>query len=107
MKNASCDKGDGRPIVPEEAGADFDADEAQRLLDAVSARRDRHRPPPRVELPLPAVTAEELEQVLFRGRAGRGPHPCGRHLRPPIQCEAVRRIHQRVCDEQRRRVLLQ
>ena len=101
VKNASYDKETGA-IVPEEAGADFDVDEAQRLLDAAA-------PGETVTVPaqgLPAVTAEELKRCCS-GRAGRGPHPCGRHLRPPVQCEAVRRIHQRVCDEQRRRVLLQ
>ena len=88
VKNASYDKETGA-IVPEEAGADFDVDEAQRLLDA-AAPGEMVTVPAQVELP--AVTAEELEQVLAR---------------PPVQCEAVRRIHQRVCDEQRRRVLLQ
>ena len=62
VKNASYDKETGA-IVPEEAGADFDVDEAQRLLDA-AAPGETVTVPAQVELP--AVTAEELEQVLFR-----------------------------------------
>ena len=59
VKNASYDKETGA-IVPEEAGADFDVDEAQRLLDA-AAPGETVTVPAQVELP--AVTAEELEQV--------------------------------------------
>ena len=117
VKNASYDKETGA-IVPEEAGADFDVDEAQRLLDA-AAPGETVTVPAQVELP--GVTAGGVVEEggaarrhgggagagAVPGRAGRGPHPCGRHIRPPVQCEAVRRIHQRVCDEQRRRVLLQ
>ena len=66
MKNASYDKETGA-IVPEEAGADFDVDEAQRLLDA-AAPGETVTVPAQVELP--AVTAEELEQVLFRDVLG-------------------------------------
>ena len=66
VKNASYDKETGA-IVPEEAGADFDVDEAQRLLDA-AAPGETVTVPAQVELP--AVTAEELEQVLFRDVLG-------------------------------------
>ena len=59
VKNASYDKETGA-IVPEEAGADFDVDEAQRLLDA-AAPGEMVTVPAQVELP--AVTAEELEQI--------------------------------------------
>lgn len=102
VKNASYDKETGA-IVPEEAGADFDVDEAQRRWTR-PRRRDRHRPRPGGAARRHGGGAGA---GAVPGRAGRGPHPCGRHLRPPVQCEAVRRIHQRVCDEQRRRVLLQ
>ena len=66
VKNASYDKETGA-IVPEEVGADFDADEAQALLDAAEPG-ETVAVPARVELP--AVTAEELEQALFRDVLG-------------------------------------
>lgn len=66
VKNASYDKETGA-IVPEEAGADFDVDEAQRLLDAAEPGETVTVP---AQVELPAVTAEELEQVLFRDVLG-------------------------------------
>ena len=66
VKNASYDK-ETDTIVPEEVGADFDADEAQALLDAAEPG-ETVTVPARVELP--AVTAEELEQALFRDVLG-------------------------------------
>ena len=62
VKNASYDKGT-ESIVPEQAGADFDVDEAQKMLDAAEPGETITVP---AEVELPAVTAEELEQVLFR-----------------------------------------
>ncbi len=103
VKNASYDEETGT-IVPEQAGADFDVAEAQRLLDAAE-------PGETVTVPAQVETARRhgggAGAGAVPGRAGGGPHPCWRHLRPPVQCEAVRRLHQRVRDEQRRRVLLQ
>lgn len=66
VKNASYDAATGT-IVPEEAGADFDVDEAQRLLDAAEPGETVTVP---AQVELPAVTAEELEQVLFRDVLG-------------------------------------
>lgn len=66
VKNASYDKETGA-IVPEEAGADFDVAEAQRLLDAAEPGETVTVP---AQVELPAVTAEELEQVLFRDVLG-------------------------------------
>ena len=66
VKNASYDKETGT-IVPEEAGADFDVAEAQRLLDAAEPGETVTVP---AQVELPAVTAEELEQVLFRDVLG-------------------------------------
>ena len=66
VKNASYDKETGA-IVPEEVGADFDADEAQALLDAAEPGETVTVP---AQVELPAVTAEELEQVLFRDVLG-------------------------------------
>ncbi len=66
VKNASYDKETGA-IVPEEVGADFDVDEAQRLLDAAEPGETVTVP---AQVELPAVTAEELEQVLFRDVLG-------------------------------------
>lgn len=66
MKNAAYDQ-ETQSITPEQTGADFDAARAQQLMDAadpgqtieVSATIQR-----------PAVTAEELEKVLFRDMLG-------------------------------------
>ena len=66
VKNASYDKETGA-IVPEEAGADFDVAEAQQLLDAAEPGETVTVP---AQVELPAVTAEELEQVLFRDVLG-------------------------------------
>ena len=66
VKNASYDKETGA-IVPEEVGADFDADEAQALLDAAEPGETVTVP---AQVELPAVTAEELEQALFRDVLG-------------------------------------
>lgn len=66
VKNASYDKETGA-IVPEEVGADFDVEEAQKLLDAAEPGETVTVP---AQVELPAVTAEELEQVLFRDVLG-------------------------------------
>ena len=66
VKNASYDA-ETESIVPEQAGADFDVDEAQALLDAAEPGGTVTVP---AEVELPAVTAEELEQVLFRDVLG-------------------------------------
>ena len=66
VKNASYDK-ETESIVPEQAGADFDVDEAQKMLDAAEPGETITVP---AEVELPAVTAEELEQVLFRDVLG-------------------------------------
>ena len=66
VKNASYDK-ETDSIVPEEAGADFDVEEAQQLMDAAEPGETVTVP---AQVELPAVTAEELEQVLFRDVLG-------------------------------------
>ena len=66
MQNASYDA-ETETIVPERAGADFDVDEAQQLLDAAEPGGTVTVP---AQVELPAVTAEELEQVLFRDVLG-------------------------------------
>ena len=48
-------------------GADFDVEEAQKLLDAAEPGETVTVP---AQVELPAVTAEELEQVLFRDVLG-------------------------------------
>ena len=66
VQNASYDA-ETETIVPERAGADFDVDEAQQLLDAAEPGGTVTVP---AQVELPAVTAEELEQVLFRDVLG-------------------------------------
>ena len=66
VQNASYDA-ETETIVPEQAGADFDVDEAQQLLDAAEPGGTVTVP---AQVELPAVTAEELEQVLFRDVLG-------------------------------------
>ena len=68
------------------------------------ARRDRHRPRPGGAARRHGGGAGA---GAVPGRAGGGPDPRGRHLRPAVQREALRRRHQRLRDEHRRRVLLQ
>lgn len=66
MKNAGYDAATGS-ITPEQVGAEFDVEEAQKLLDEA-------RPGETVTLSArietPTVTAEELEKVLFRDVLG-------------------------------------
>lgn len=66
MKNAGYDAATGS-ITPEQTGAEFDAAQAQTLLDAA-------QPGDVVELPAtiehPAVTADQLAGVLFRDVLG-------------------------------------
>ena len=99
VKNASYDK-ETESIVPEQAGADFDVDEAQKMLDAAEPGETRRSGAARRH-------GGGAGAGVVPGRAGGGPHSCGRHLRPPVQCEALGGGHQRLCDEHRRRVLLQ
>ncbi len=66
MKNAGYDAA-ADTIIPEQVGAEFDVDEAQKLLDSAE-------PGETVELDAvierPAVTAEQLKAVLFRDVLG-------------------------------------
>lgn len=66
MKNAGYDSATGS-IIPEQVGAEFDVDEAQKLLD-------KAQPGDTVTLSAqieePTVTAAELEKVLFRDVLG-------------------------------------
>lgn len=66
MKNAGYDSATGS-IIPEQVGAEFDVDEAQKLLDQA-------QPGDTVTLSAqieePTVTAAELEKVLFRDVLG-------------------------------------
>ena len=66
MKNAAYDA-EAQAITPERLGAEFDADAAQRALDAAA-------PGETVEIPAvieyPKVTAEKLKAVLFRDVLG-------------------------------------
>ena len=66
VKNASYDAA-AESIVPEQAGAEFDVDEAQAAMDAAEPGAVITIP---AQVELPAVTAEELEQVLFRDLLG-------------------------------------
>ena len=66
MKNAGYDAATDA-ITPEQVGAEFDVDKAQKLLDSAE-------PGETVEVPAviqrPAVTAEQLKAVLFRDVLG-------------------------------------
>ena len=66
VKNAGYDAKTGS-IVPEQIGAEFDVDAAQAAMDA-AAPGETITIPAQVELP--AVTAEQLEAVLFRDVLG-------------------------------------
>ena len=66
MKNATYDA-ENDAIVPEQVGADFDTSAAQAALDAAEPGETVTIP---AQVQLPTVTAEDLEEVLFRDVLG-------------------------------------
>ena len=66
MKNASYDPATGS-IVPEQAGATFDVEQAAGLLDAAQPGEEVSIP---ATVQQPAVTAEKLKAVLFKDVLG-------------------------------------
>ena len=66
VKNAGYDK-ETDSITPEKAGAEFDAKAAQAALDAIAPGETVTVP---AQVQLPAVTAKQLEAVLFRDVLG-------------------------------------
>lgn len=66
VKNAGYDAATGA-ITPEQMGAEFDVTSAQTALDAAQPGETVSIP---AQVEMPAVTAEELEEVLFRDVLG-------------------------------------
>ncbi|MCI2058151.1 MAG: VanW family protein [Oscillibacter sp.] len=66
MKNAGYDAASGT-IIPEQVGAEFDADAARKALDDAQDGQEIEIP---AKLEYPRVTAEKLKGVLFRDVLG-------------------------------------